>query len=256
MQAVQLMSIVGSLAVAGGAPDTGAVDARDHNGFVRPREFGSGFCRDNNILHVVMPRGDAALHALPCDDATTVAGYTFEAKRSPDVAIVDSFALPPNVDPETPRARAFLDAVTYLHTHAAEFDALPPEQQEAFVQAALEALEALVAEGASASEAELVEPDQIPPVAAESRTIETFVGTIIADHESPETVPRLMDFGRGDERICVEYTAGAATPRLRIEDLDDGDQLVWADATLLVWLVQPRIPVTEDQVQFIPVETL
>jgi hypothetical protein len=182
-----------------------------------------------------------------------MAGYTFEVNRSPDVAIVDTFALPPNVDPETPRARAFLDAVAYLHTHAAEFDALPPQQQEAFAQAALEALEA---EGASTSEAELVEPDQIPLAAAELRTIETFVGTIIADHESPETVPRLMDFGRDDERICVEYTAGAAKPRLRIEDLDIGDQLVWADATLLVWLVQPRTPVTEDQVQFIPVETL
>lgn len=256
MQAVQLMSIVGSLAVAGGAPDAGAVDAQDHNGFVRPREFGSDFGIDNNVLHVFMPRGDAALHALPCDDASTLAGYTFEANHSPDVAIVDSFALPPNVDPETPRARAFLDAVAYLHTHAAEFDALPPEQQEAFAQAALEALEALGAEGESASEAEFIELDQIPPVTAEPRTIETFLGTIIADHESPETVPRLMDFGRGDARICVEYTAGAATPRLRIEDLYNGDQLVWADATLLVWLVQPRTPVTEDQVQFIPVETL
>lgn len=242
MQAVQLMSLVGSLAVAGGTPDAGMREEFDQDATIRARSFSHDLVEQpaNSANPPTRPAVAWRMEA-PALQKVGLTSESDPAKAKVD-GLLDAAALLPEADMDTPQARTFAAALEFLQTQPEVFDALSATEQEAFTQKALAALEALY----PASPA----PQPAP------RTIETFLGTILADHDSPESIPRIMDFGQGDERICIEYAAGAATPKVRIEDLDNGDQLIWADKTALVWLVRPRSHVTAEQVHFIPVETL
>lgn len=55
--------------------------------------------------------------------------------------------------------------------------------------------------------------------------------------------PRILDFGRGDDVIVIEYPMadGAPDPALSVDTLENGDQQVLADGVVLVTLIQPSV---------------
>jgi hypothetical protein len=235
MLAHLILPLMGALSVVSTAPAAQPAETAPEAILPRQRDASPQVLREASGGHVVQDGHDGIWVLTGQDTPRPKHEGRFAKGHLPHL---------PQADPMNPHARAFDAALEFLSTRFEEFDAWSHDDQEAFAQAALSALAALYPEGSSQG-----------PHAPHSLR-DRLVGTVWADHDAPETVPRITGFASGVETLCIEYPSGAKPPRIAVRTLASGDQILQADDTPVVWLVRPNAPLRADQVRLVAVDTL